>query len=98
MSLEQELVGKIQSVLRSRYGGVGADERRSMFGDYDRNGDGFIDADELTSILADAGVGNALTRGFWVKGVITRMDQNDDDQISFDEFEAVIGNTGAAPA
>ncbi len=95
MSLEQELVGKIQGVLRGRYGGVGNDARQSMFKDYDTNGDGLIDADELSAILADAGVGNALTRGFWVKGVIARMDEDGDEQISFDEFEAVIGKTKA---
>ncbi len=97
MSLEQELVGKIQNVLRGRYGDVGLQARRRMFDDYDTNGDGQIDAEELTAILADAGVGNALTRGFWVKGVIARLDDDGDELISFEEFEAVIGEGRRQP-
>lgn len=90
MLVEKELVEKIQALMRSRHGGTDADARRRLFAAYDTNGDGQICRSELARLLDDAGIGNALTRGFWVKGVIARLDQDDNETISLEELEAVI--------
>lgn len=90
MSVEAELVAKFQALIRSRYDDVGPASRERLFADYDANSDGLIDAEELKAILVDAEIGNALTRGMWVKGVIARMDTDGDGHISLPEFEAVI--------
>lgn len=93
MSVEKELIEKIQGLMRSRHGGTDHAARARLFAAYDTNGDGQICRSELARLLDDAGVGNSLTRGFWVKGVIARLDQDDNETISLEEFEAVIGAT-----
>ncbi|MFT7581279.1 MAG: Ca2+-binding EF-hand superfamily protein [Myxococcota bacterium] len=90
MSVESELVGKIQVLLRDRYDGVGHDERRKLFEHYDKNGDGEIDAKELNRVLADAKIGNGATRGFWIQGVLVRFDANGNGTLCFDELEAIL--------
>jgi len=92
MAVEKELVEKIQALMRSRHGGTDSAARKRLFDHYDLDGDGQICRSELTRLLDDAGVGNAMTRGFWVKGVIARLDQDDNETISLAELEAVIGD------
>jgi len=89
---EAELVSKISALMQSRYGGTDAVARRRLFQDYDRNADGHICRSELARLLEDAGVGNSLTRGFWVKGVIARLDVDDTQTISYEELEAVMAS------
>lgn len=91
MSMQQELISKIQTVLRARYGGVDESARAALFNDYDADHNGVIDGSELGQILADAGVGNALTRQFWVKGVMVKLDRDENGTIDLEEFEAAIG-------
>ena len=93
--MQEELISKIQAVLRARYGGVDQKARAAMFDDYDADKNGHIDAEELEKILADAGVGNALTRQFWVKGVMTKLDRDRNGTIDLEEFETAIGGRKA---
>ena len=90
MSIEKELVGKIQTLMRERFGGTGADSRRRLFDAYDGDQNGQISGDELSHLLADAHVGNGLTRGFWVKGVLHRLDADKSGTISYLEFEGIL--------
>lgn len=90
MSIEQELVGKIQTLMRDKFGGVDAPARRKLFDAYDGDGNGQITGDELTRLLSDAGVGNGLTRGFWVKGVMAKLDADKSSTISYAEFEDIL--------
>jgi|GEM_PF-2548216 len=97
MSLANALAKKLRSTLEQRYGDSGDTARRQIFDAYDENGDGGIDAGELRRLLADAGVGNAESRGYWVSGVFVRMDRNGDGLICFDEFSLIVDGEEAAP-
>jgi hypothetical protein len=57
---------------------------------YDKNKDGTINSDELSTLLADADVGNSLTRWKWVDGVMKTMDANKDGKITWTEFDKAI--------
>jgi Ca2+-binding EF-hand superfamily protein len=92
MSREQEeLVQKVQALMARQFGTVSPESMRKLFDAYDRNGDGKIEASELETLLVDAGVGNAFTRGAWVRGIISAMDQNSDKRIDWDEFSKAVG-------
>jgi Ca2+-binding EF-hand superfamily protein len=92
MSKEQEeLVEKVQALLQKQYGDTSLESMRKLFDVYDKDRDGAIDAVELEQLLKDAGVGNSLTRGMWVKGVVKALDENADRKISWDEFSRAIG-------
>lgn len=90
MAIEKELVSKIQALMRERFGGTGAESRRHLFDAYDADHNGQISGDELSRLLHDADVGNALTRGFWVKGVMGRLDADKSGTISYAEFEDIL--------
>jgi Ca2+-binding EF-hand superfamily protein len=92
MSKEQEeLVEKVQALLQKQYGDTSPESMRKLFDAYDRNGDGRVGGDELEQLLKDAGVGNGLTRGMWVKGIIKELDLNRDQTIDWAEFSKAIG-------
>lgn len=88
MSGEQEqLVEKIEAFLQKKYESTDEGAMRKLFDTYDANADGKIDKGELAQLLKDADIGNSLTRGTWVKGIIEKLDQNADKAISWDEFK-----------
>jgi Ca2+-binding EF-hand superfamily protein len=87
---QEELVEKIQKLLKKKYGDSSIENMRKLFDEYDRDKDQKISADELEKLLKDADVGNGLTRGAWVKGVIGALDKNSDRKIDWDEFTAAI--------
>ena len=87
---QEELVAKIKSLLVSRYGDASVESMRRLFDEYDRDKDQRMESADLERLLKDASVGNALTRGVWVKGVIGALDQNADKKISWEEFIAAI--------
>jgi Ca2+-binding EF-hand superfamily protein len=92
MSKEQEeLIQKVQALMTRRFGTVSPETMRKLFDAYDRDRDGKIDGRDLESLLVDAGVGNAFTRGAWVKGIISAMDLNSDKRIDWDEFSKAVG-------
>lgn len=90
MSSEEELIRKINALLKKKYGGASMDAMRKLFDEYDKNSDGQIDKAELTALLAEAEVGSGLTRGMWVSGINEKLDTNRDAKISWDEFRRVI--------
>ena len=87
MGVEDELVGKVQLLLRDKFGGTDADARLRLFEAYDANHDGEVDKDELLRLLADAGIGNPTTRSMWVAGVMSRVDSDKSSTISYAELE-----------
>lgn len=92
MSKEQEeLVQKIQALLQKQYGDTSLEGMRKLFEAYDKDQDQNISAGELEQLLKDAGVGNSLTRGAWVKGIVKELDEDGDRKISWDEFSKAIG-------
>lgn len=88
---QEELVRKVQALLTSRYGDTSVASMRKLFDQYDVDGDGKIGSDELEKLLKDASVGNALTRGAWIKGIIGKLDESGDKKIDWDEFSKAIG-------
>jgi Ca2+-binding EF-hand superfamily protein len=87
---QAELVDKIQKLLVKKYGDTSVESMRKLFDEYDRDKDQKISPDELERLLKDADIGNGLTRGAWVKGVVSALDQNADKKIDWDEFAAAI--------
>jgi Ca2+-binding EF-hand superfamily protein len=91
MSNEQaELVMKVRALMQRKYGATDVAALRKLFDEYDRNQDGKIDKRELESMLGEAGIGNALTRGMWVKGVMGAIDSNSDQLIDWTELSRAL--------
>jgi len=87
---QQELVAKVKALMQRKYGATDVSALKKLFDEYDRNHDGRIDKRELESMLDAAGIGNSLTRGMWVKGVMGAIDQNGDHTIDWDELSRVL--------
>lgn len=83
---EEELKRKVGALVEKDFGG----DYKKAFDHYDHDHDGAVDADELTKLLKDAGVGNFATRGAWVKGILDKLDKTEDRKIQWQEFESVF--------
>jgi Ca2+-binding EF-hand superfamily protein len=84
-SNEQELIRKVRQLVFRRFQG----DYKRAFDHYARKRErsGSIDTDELNELLKDADIGNGLTRGAWVSGIIKKLDKNGDGFISFSELQ-----------
>ena len=87
-SEKQELVRKVQALVRQRFSG----SYEQAFRHYARakNDPASVNGEELKLLLADARVGNSFTRGMWVDGIIEQVDGNRNGTISWTEFQRVI--------
>ncbi|MGH7172640.1 MAG: EF-hand domain-containing protein [Gemmataceae bacterium] len=84
---KNELRDKVGKLVSNRFGG----DYHDAFDYYDGDvKDGKISGRELSKLLADAGVGNWLTRGAWASGIIAELDTDKDGTISKAEFEGVL--------
>lgn len=90
MAPETELITKVRQLLVNKHGDDSVASLKKSFHAYDRNQTGRLEADELHEVLADAGIGNRLTRGMWVKGIMARLDSDRDDAISWDDFSGLL--------
>lgn len=88
---QEELVARIKALLAKKYGDTSMESARKLFDEYDTNHDQKISERELEQLLKDASVGNAMTRGMWVKGIVGALDKNGDKQIDWAEFSAAVG-------
>jgi hypothetical protein len=91
---EAELKKKVGALVATRYGG----SYRAAFDHYDTDKDDAINGDEMSALLAEAGVGNKLTRGMWVKGILAKLDTSHDGKISWAEFDSVFSGGGTKQA
>ncbi len=87
---ERELVTKIDALLRKRYGNATTNAQRQLFDSFDKDGDDKINSDELDRLLKAADIGNMITRGAWVRGIMKAMDSDHDDQITWNEYLSAI--------
>lgn len=83
---KQELTDKVTKLVEERFGG----DYARAFAHYDADGDGRIDRAELGRLLADAGIGNWLTRGAWAAGIVAALDADRDGTISAPELQAAM--------
>ena len=90
MAPETELVTKVKLLLVKKHGSDDIASLKKGFEAYDVNRSGRLEADELSSVLEDAGIGNKLTRGMWVKGILARLDHDRDNAISWDDFSGLL--------
>lgn len=89
---EQELRTKIARLVnRAPYHG----DLEAAFRAYDRGDDGALNSSELRNLLADARVGNGLTRGLWVDGIIEKMDElpgaRRNGKVDWAELQTLLG-------
>jgi hypothetical protein len=84
----KELKAKLDAYVRERFAG----DWQSAFAAYDQNGNKQISPGELEQLLSDADVGNFLTRGAWVSGILEQLDKDHNGAVSFPELERVITN------
>jgi Ca2+-binding EF-hand superfamily protein len=90
MSTQEELVTKIDKLLRKKYGNNSIQSQQRLFNSHDKDSDGKIDSTELSALLKEASVGNAITRGAWVRGIMDHMDTDHDGMISWPEYRHAI--------
>lgn len=92
MATEQEqLVAGITNHLQKTYGDQSPSAMRKLFDHYDADRNGTISKKELTQLLKDIDIGNTFTRGAWVRGILDKVDSDDDQAISWEEFQHVVG-------
>lgn len=85
---EQEIRDQIEALCIQRYGAAGDENMRKLFESYDKNGNGSLNQGELSALLADADVGNFVTRGFYVDGVFEALDVDPQNgEITWDEYK-----------
>lgn len=68
---KQELIAKLKALCLKRYGKE--DAWPELFSSYDGNKDEHIDHDELVTLLDDAEIGNAFSRGHWATGIMQQI-------------------------
>lgn len=85
---EEELKIKIRHLVKEKFEG----DFRKGFDHYDSidGQDLKIGSSALEQLLADAKIGNFLTRTLWVEGVLKALDKDQDGAISWDEFASML--------
>lgn len=84
-----KLILAVSQMVKAVHGG----DWKAAFKVYDKDRDGLISADELNDVLLHSGVGNFLTRGAFVRGVMREVDSDENGLISFSELMAVFQPT-----
>lgn len=88
---KDELEAKVNALADAKFGGHTTAKIKQLFLSYDGNGDGCANRDEVKAMLADADVGNFITRGYWVDGIFDQLDANKNDCITWDEYRVGSG-------
>jgi Ca2+-binding EF-hand superfamily protein len=85
---EEELTTKIRRLVEEKFDG----DFRKGFDHYDSidGQDLKIGSSALEQLLADAKIGNFLTRTLWVEGVLKALDKDQDGAISWNEFASIL--------
>jgi Ca2+-binding EF-hand superfamily protein len=85
---EEELTKKIRRLVKEKFDG----DFRKGFDHYDSidGRDSKIGSSALEQLLADAKIGNFLTRTLWVEGVLKALDKDQDGAISWNEFASIL--------
>lgn len=82
----KEIVDKVTAFVNRKYNG----DWQKAFDDHDEDGDGALTTSEVTVILAKADIGYRITRWAIAEQIISAMDADADDKVSFAEFKAMV--------
>jgi len=93
---EEELKIKIRQLVKENFDG----DFRKGFDHYDKidGEDSKIGSSTVEQLLADAKVGNFLTRKLWVEGVMKALDKDKDGAISWNEFASILEDSPPSPS
>ena len=87
---EQELADKLSAFVQDRFGG----DYDKAFEYFDKDNDATLNRSELSDALGDIGIGNFITRGMWVDGIMEKLDKSPTDgKLSYDELLSAVGQT-----
>jgi|GEM_PF-2454044 len=87
---EQELADKLGAFVKNRFGG----DYDKAFEYFDKDNDAKLSRSELSDALGDIGIGNFITRGMWVDGIMEKLDKSPTDgKLSYDELLSTVGQT-----
>lgn len=81
-----EVIQKVEKYVR----GVFQGSYRAAFDDFDYDNDGKIVHVELTALLKAAEVGTRFSRGAYARGVMDALDIDNDEAITWEEFEKAL--------
>ena len=79
-----ELTQKLKAYVDREFNG----DYKAAFSKY-AGSDDQISPNELKTLLKKIGIGNGLTRGMWVDGILETLDKNADSLISWQELSSV---------
>jgi hypothetical protein len=85
---ERELIDKIKGLMGGHPEFRGS--YRAAFGSYAHD-NGAMNRDDLRQFLSDAGVGSGLTRGYWIDGILERLDANHNQKLDWGEISPLLG-------
>lgn len=85
----KEVIDKVQNLVKTKFKG----DYLAAFTTYDLDHNGHLGPKDINKILEDCGIGNWLTRGSWVSGVISALDLDHDGVISVPELVAAMQQT-----
>ena len=84
---EQELADKLGAFVERRFGG----DYDKAFEYFDKDNDSKLSKGELSDALEDIGIGNFITRGMWVDGIMEKLDKSPaDGKLSYDELLSAV--------
>lgn len=82
----KEVIEKVKTLVKTRFKG----DYMTAFKAYDLDHNGRLGPKDLSLLLKDAGIGNWLTRGAWVAGIIAELDKDHDGTISIPELTVAV--------
>ncbi|EPS63501.1 hypothetical protein M569_11284 [Genlisea aurea] len=88
-------VDSIYNMLEEEEENISPDEVQDVFDIFDKNGDGFIDPQELQTILCNLGFEEGADLNN-CRRMVEVFDENDDGRIDFDEFVKFIQYTSSS--
>jgi Ca2+-binding EF-hand superfamily protein len=85
-STRDQVIQAVTSLVDNKFAG----DWHKAFNSFDLTGKGSLNRDELTTLLAQVGVGYKLTRWAIVSQILNVFDLNNDGLISWDEFSKIV--------
>jgi hypothetical protein len=95
---ERDLKAKVNDLVQTRFDG----DLKRAFEHYDLDNNGSVDKGEIINLLADANVGNKVTRGIIADKLVDKGDasraRGGELQLEWSEFQSAFGARALAPS